>query len=39
MCGHKDLNTKLDGKPFGFPFDLRMKDLMPMLRNKPKWEM
>ena len=21
MCGHKYLETKLDGKPFGFPFD------------------
>jgi len=21
LCGHKDIKTKLDGKPFGFPFD------------------
>ena len=21
LCGHKEINTKLDGKTFGFPFD------------------
>ena len=24
MCGHKDLKTKMDGKPFGFPFDRKI---------------
>ena len=21
MCGHKNLETKIDSRPFGFPFD------------------
>ena len=21
ICGHKEIKTKLDDKPFGFPFD------------------
>ena len=21
LCGHKDVNTKVDERPFGFPFD------------------
>ena len=24
LCGHKDLGTKLDDRPFGFPFDRRI---------------
>ena len=35
MCGHKDLKTKLDGKPFGFPFDRKISF---GLRENQKYE-
>merc|ERR1712142_427 len=24
LCGHRDINTKVDGRPFGFPFDKQL---------------